>query len=96
VLVVDDDLDQVQSMALLLKDMGHVVDFAITGVAALEVARRFRPDVVFLELTLPDIDGVEVAKQLRTEPGLQSARIISVIKRKPLDAAVLLRLLEAG
>jgi CheY-like chemotaxis protein len=46
VLVVDDNLDHVQSLALLLKSMGHDTEFAITGQAALIAARRFRPDVV--------------------------------------------------
>jgi CheY-like chemotaxis protein len=60
VLVVDDNLDHVQSLALLLKSIGQETEFAITGQAALIAARRFRPDVVILDLGLPDMDGVLV------------------------------------
>jgi CheY-like chemotaxis protein len=78
VLVVDDNLDTVQSMALLLRDMGHEVDFAINGYATLEVARRLRPQVVFLDLALPDIDGWLLARMLRREATLAGVRIYAV------------------
>jgi CheY-like chemotaxis protein len=78
VLVVDDNLDHVQSLALLLKSMGHQTEFAITGHAALIAARRFRPDVVILDLGLPDMDGVLVCSQLKQELGLEHVRILVV------------------
>ena len=53
-LVVDDDLDAVHSMVMLLKSMGHEVQFAINGFAAIEVARKFRPDLTLLDIGLPD------------------------------------------
>jgi two-component system CheB/CheR fusion protein len=81
-------------MALLLKGMGHEVDFAINGTAALQVARRFRPDFVILDLGLPDGDGTEVARQLRKEPGLETAQIVSVTGRSLTDDRR--RSLEAG
>ena len=63
VLVVDDNLDTVHSMAMLVKMMGHEVQFAINGFAALEVAREFRPDVVLLDIGLPDFSGCEIARR---------------------------------
>ena len=57
VLLVEDNLDAVHSMAMLVKMMGHEVEFAINGFAALDIARRFRPDVVLLDIGLPDFDG---------------------------------------
>jgi DNA-binding response OmpR family regulator len=53
-LVVEDDLDTVHSMAMLVKMMGHECQFAINGLAALDIARRFQPHIVDLDIGLPD------------------------------------------
>jgi two-component system CheB/CheR fusion protein len=78
VLVVEDNLDSVHSMAILVKMMGHEVRFAINGFAALAIAREFRPDVVLLDLGLPDFNGCEIARQLRFEEALASTRFIAI------------------
>ena len=49
VVVIDDNYDDVRTTALYLQSMGHKVDYAINGYAGLDVAMRFRPDVVFFE-----------------------------------------------
>jgi CheY-like chemotaxis protein len=73
ILVVDDDLDTADTMAVLLRGMGHQVRFAIRGCEGLEMAREFRPEIIFLDLRLPDIDGCELAGRIRQVPGLESA-----------------------
>lgn len=78
VLVVEDNLDSVHSMATLIKLMGHDVRFAINGFAALSVARAFRPQIVLLDISLPDFSGEEIARQLKFEPGLEGVRIIAI------------------
>ena len=77
VLVVDDNIDHVEMLVLLLKEMGHPTEFALTAHAALNAARRFRPDVVILDLALPDMDGTILCRQLRQESG-QDTRILAV------------------
>lgn len=77
-LVVEDNLDAVHLLAILVRSMGYEADFAINGYAALEVAKRFRPDVVLLDLALPDVSGWTVARQLRQAPECRHARIYAV------------------
>lgn len=67
ILVVDDDLGGAYSLARIIKQLGHAVETATSGTAALEMARRLRPDVIFLDLRMPDMDGVTVAEKLRAE-----------------------------
>jgi PAS domain S-box-containing protein len=69
VLLVEDSRDVADSLALLLTVKGHEVRIASDGLAALDVARAFRPDVVLLDIGLPKLDGLEVARRLRQEPG---------------------------
>lgn len=78
VLVVEDNLDSVHSLAMLIKTMGHEVQFAINGFAALDVARSFRPDVILMDINLPDFKGYEIARQLKYEPGLEKTRLIAI------------------
>lgn len=93
VLVVEDNLDSVHSMATLIKLMGHECQFAINGLAALEIARKFRPDIVLLDIGLPDYKGYEIAQQLKWEPGLERARIIAITALPEADRE---RALESG
>lgn len=97
VLVVEDNLDSVHALAMLLKHLGHEVQFAINGFAALEVARKFRPEVILLDIGLPDVDGDTIVRQLKWEPGLEKTRIVPMegvdVFEKPLDAGELETLL---
>jgi DNA-binding response OmpR family regulator len=67
VLIVEDDENLVGVLSGDLKLAGYEVFVAKTGLAALEIAARERPDVVLLDLGLPDLDGLEVARQLRDD-----------------------------
>jgi CheY-like chemotaxis protein len=77
VLVVEDNADAVHSFAALVRLLGHKVEFALNGHAAIDVARRLRPEIVFLDLGLPGLDGYEVARQVRMDLG-EAVRIIAV------------------
>jgi len=69
-LVVDDNLDAAESLGMLLELQGHEVRVASSGVAALEITKAFTPDVVFLDIGMPGMDGYEVARRLRQQPSL--------------------------
>jgi CheY-like chemotaxis protein len=78
VLLVEDNIDSVRSLAYLIADMGHKVEYAINGYVAIDMARRFKPEFVFLDLGLPGMDGFEVCEELKREPGLEHTRIIAL------------------
>lgn len=78
VLVIDDNQDSTTSMAMLLKLVGHEVSVAQDGGTGLREAERFLPQVVLLDIGLPDINGYEVARRLRQHPSLQSATLIAM------------------
>jgi PAS domain S-box-containing protein len=78
VLVAEDNRDAAQSLDRLLRMWGHEVRTVADGVAALEVARAYRPDVVLLDLGLPELDGYEVARRLRREPGLGGVLLVAL------------------
>jgi len=70
VLVVDDNVSSAQSLALVLKLEGYDVQVAHDGAVVLEAARRFRPEVVLMDIGLPGMDGYQLARRLRQEQDL--------------------------
>ena len=71
ILVVEDNQDAAESLATLIELMGHEVRSVHDGASALETAAAFRPDVVLLDIGLPDINGYQVAPRLRQQSGLE-------------------------
>ncbi|MGZ5007892.1 MAG: PAS domain S-box protein [Methylobacter sp.] len=78
ILVVDDYIDAAESLMMLLQAKGHDVEIADCGMKALEKAHTFRPQVVVLDIGLPDLDGYEIAKRLRTIPETRDATLIAL------------------
>jgi CheY-like chemotaxis protein len=77
ILVVDDNRDGADSMAMMLRARGDEVLTAYDGVEALQVADRFRPDVVLLDLGLPVLDGIQACRRLRARPGGDAMLIVA-------------------
>jgi PAS domain S-box-containing protein len=78
VLVVDDNVDAADTLDELLTALGHEVAVAYDGVAALELARSWRPTVAVLDIGLPVMDGYELARRLRDQLGPAPLRLIAV------------------
>jgi len=78
VLVVDDNVDSARSMAELLRMLGHEVDQAYEGPAALETARTRFPDLVLLDIGMAGMSGHEVARRIRAEPALAGTTLIAL------------------
>ncbi|MEO6269918.1 MAG: PAS domain S-box protein [Lautropia sp.] len=77
-LVVDDNMDAAESLALLLRLQGHEVRVAYDGTSAIDVARLFRPALIFLDLGMPRMDGYEVLRRVRKTRGLEDTVVAAL------------------
>ncbi len=78
ILIVDDYADAAESLTMLLQMEGHEIKTADCGMKAIELAQSFRPQIVLLDIGLPDFDGYEVAKRLRALPDTRDAILIAL------------------
>jgi CheY-like chemotaxis protein len=77
VLVVDDSVDQAESLSKLLALLGHEVSVARDGQQALDVAAEFQPDVALVDIGLPRMNGYEVAKRLRQQARFKNLVLVA-------------------
>jgi PAS domain S-box-containing protein len=78
VLVVDDSTDAADSLAMLLRLQGQEVLVAYDGPSALEMAEASPPDIAFLDIGMPKMDGLEVARRFRAHPNLKRVQLVAV------------------
>jgi PAS domain S-box-containing protein len=94
VLIVDDDPVMRRLMAAALRDQGCSVDWVESGLRAIDRAMADLPDLILLDVLLPDIDGIEVCRRVRAEPLLAEVPVIMITTLNDPDAR--LNSLEAG
>lgn len=85
VLVVDDNVDAAQSLSALLRTRGHLVHVADNDHQALQKAQTFRPNVIFLDIGMPQKNGHEVAQALRATSGLEQVTLVALTRRGSED-----------
>ena len=78
ILVVDDNVDAADTLAELLRLSGHVVEAAYEGKTALQLADKLRPDIAFIDLNMPGIDGYALAQQLRAAPWGRAVKLVAL------------------
>ena len=78
VLLIEDNEDGREMMAMMLSCYGYEVQYAEDGLRGLEVAARFRPDLALVDIGLPGIDGYEVARRLRADPATRDIKLIAL------------------
>jgi signal transduction histidine kinase/CheY-like chemotaxis protein len=94
ILVVDDNVDAANSLATLLELRGHRVRTCFDGAAAFEAASRSNPDVAFIDLNMPRLNGIELSRMIRREPWGRHLKLIALTGMgQPDDQA---RTREAG
>lgn len=93
ILVVDDNLDAAETLAMLLELSGHETATTGSGQQALQVARTWQPEIVFLDIGLPGMDGYEVASRLRADPSTAGVMLVAMTgwgaegdRRRSMDA----------
>ncbi len=89
ILVVDDDMDTLRLVGLMLERQGYQVIAASNGNQALTMAQSEQPDLILLDLMMPDIDGYEVARQLRQDPKTTDVPIIMFTAKTQMDDKLL-------
>lgn len=78
VLIADDNVDAAETMGILLRGRGHHVNIVYDGLAAIEAVQTHNPDVLLLDISLPKLDGFQVAERLRGENKTRDVRIVAV------------------
>jgi len=78
ILVVDDNPDAAELVSSLLETQGHEVKTAHTPTEAIALATRLQPDVAFLDIGLPEMDGFELVARLRSLPELRDCHFIAI------------------
>jgi PAS domain S-box-containing protein len=78
ILVVDDNFDVADSLAMLLRLDGHEVEVAYSAPDTFEAVQRMRPEAVFLDIGLPQMDGYEIARRLRADPAAKRVHLIAL------------------
>jgi DNA-binding response OmpR family regulator len=81
ILVADDERDTVLTLTMILKDEGHDVQGVYTGSRVLPLVREFDPDVALLDIALPEINGYEIAEEIRKYPRGQRVLLIGTSGR---------------
>ena len=86
ILIVDDNRESAISLSEAVEDFGDMADICFSGAEAVARVKSARPDVLLLDVSMPGIDGLEVAHALRSQPGLNGLKIIAVTAYGDADA----------
>lgn len=78
ILYVEDNAQNMRLVAKILRNAGYTLLEASTGLDGLELAAREQPDLILMDINLPDIDGIEAVKRLKSTPVLQSIPVIAL------------------
>jgi CheY-like chemotaxis protein len=88
ILIVDDDLDTLRLVGLMLQHQGYRIIAANSGIQALALSQGDKPDMVLLDIMMPEMDGYEVARKLRANPVTSNIPIIMFTAKTQVDDKV--------
>src|SRR5688572_4374337 len=88
ILIVDDDVDTLRLVGIMLQRQGYQIIAASNGTQGLEKALEEKPDLILLDVMMPDMDGYEVTRRLRKNPDTSSTPILMFTAKTQLDDKV--------
>ncbi|KAB2823191.1 MAG: response regulator, partial [Candidatus Dadabacteria bacterium] len=94
ILIVDDEATNLRLMSSIIRNHGYAFDTARNGVEAIEKTKEFQPDLIFLDIMMPEMDGYEVCRRLKEDPATQHIPVVMVTALSDRDER--LKGLEAG
>jgi len=94
ILIVDDDAKNLKLMGAILSNYGYAFETAQNGIEALEKTKEFSPDLIFLDIMMPEMDGYEVCRRLKGNPETQYIPVVMVTALADRDSRI--KGLEAG
>jgi pilus assembly protein CpaE len=89
ILIVDDDLDTLRLVGLMLQRQGYEIVAASNGRQALSMAQTEQPDLILLDVMMPEMDGVEVTRHLRADPKTKAMPIIMFTAKTQVEDKIL-------
>ena len=97
ILCIEDDPDTSKLIAHILRRKGYEVILAIGGKAGIEAVRQHRPDLVLLDLMMPEVDGWEVFRHMKADPNLDGIPVIAVTaKSHSIDRVMALNIAKVN
>ncbi len=88
ILIVDDDLDTLRLVGLMLQHQGYRISAASSGIQAISMSQSDRPDLILLDIMMPEMDGYEVARKLRSDQNTTTIPIIMFTAKTQVDDKV--------
>lgn len=88
ILIVDDDLDTLRLVGLMLQHQGYRITAASSGIQAISISQSDRPDLILLDIMMPEMDGYEVARKLRSDTNTNNIPIIMFTAKTQVDDKV--------
>lgn len=88
ILVVDDDLDTLKLVGMMLQRQGYTIVAAINGTQALSKVPAEKPDLILLDVMMPDIDGFEVCRRIRSDPAFKTTPVLMFTAKTQVDDKV--------
>jgi diguanylate cyclase (GGDEF)-like protein len=93
ILIIDDSVDSIRLLSAMLKDQAQIL-FATSGAAGIRIASQRQPDLILLDVTMPNMDGYEVCRALKSDPATQRCAVIFVTANSSSEGEI--AALEAG